>query len=346
MQINSQRSREAIMKALNKKNLLAMTLLTVSGVILASSYSDLMIQSDSFMSEVQVEEIKRLDDVAQRYVASESSVKLPNIINCPVDKDSFSRMKQDIEGKWTLNKYKYLANNQMDEEQIYRTVKLDLLENCDVMVNEDTEQVFSISLLTEAKTMAIFKLFNEGYEVLELKKIKEQSEKSLVTKEKVSVAQKEEVAKEKKDEQFEANLVLESANTPDGYLKSNLVRGTFEVFEGYLNIDATVNFDTNKERVISIQDAEVNGGTFVVGDEQNPTVGIITANGNKSSYTVRFSTGEYKGIILNFTTEEKLDEILSQVEESEEQLALKAEINERPTEQTMTKVAKGRGFAF
>lgn len=342
MQINSQRSREAIMKALNKKNLLALSLLTVSGVILASSYSDFMMQSNAFMSEVQVEEVKRLDDVAERYVASESSITLPNVINCPVNRELFNNMKKDIEGKWTLNKYKYLAHNQMDEENIYRTVKLNLLETCEVMVNEDPEQVFSISLLTEAKTMAVFKLFNEGYEVLELKKLKEE----VVQKVEEVQQEEKEVAQEKKEENFEASLVLESANTPDGYLKSNLVRGTFEVFEGYLNIDAIVNFDTNKERAIVVADAEVKGGTFVFGDEENPTVGIITANGNKSSYTVRFSTGMYKGIVLNFTTEEKLDKMIRAVEESSEQLALKAEINERPTEETMTRVAKGRGFAF
>lgn len=331
------------MGTLNKKNLLAFSLLTISGVILASSYSDFMVQSNSFMSEVQVEDITRLDEVTERYVASETKQQLPKIVSCPTESNAFTSMRSDIEGKWTLNKYKYLANNQMDEEKIYKTVKLTMNENCEVMVNDDSEQVFNISFKSQANTMAIFKVFNEGYEVLELQKNIEVDKSVAFEASTNGPSNTEQVVEEVEKEEFFAELVLESANTPDGHLKSNLVRGTFESADGYLNIDAVVNFDTTKEKEIRISDAELNGNAFVAGDEENPIVGVITANGNKTSYTVRFSTGEYKGITLNFTTEEKLEEVEYIAEDQEE---LKKEINERPTNDEMVTVAQGRGFAF
>jgi hypothetical protein len=347
MHLILQRVREDTMSALNKKNLLVASILTISGVILASSYSDLTMQSTEFMAESTIESsIQRLDEVQERYVASEKQIELPKIVSCPVNRDDFIRMKQDIDGKWMLNKYKYLANNQMDERPFYRKVKLTLLDNCEVMVNDDDEQIFNISFLSEAYTMAVFKLFNEGYEVLELKKVQLVSNNIMANQESASVdsSETEEVVEQ---EQLNIELALESANTSDGHLKSNLVRGTLEIADGYLNIDAVINFDTNKEKEIRISDAELNGNAFVVNDDENPLVGIITANGNKTSYTIRFSTGEYKGITLNFTTEDSIEEKLEAENfELAKQEELKEEINERPTDGEMVTVAQGRGFAF
>ncbi len=333
------------MKTLNRKHLLGISLLALSGIILASSYSDFMIQSDAFMSEVQVDEVKRLDEVNERYVASEQQVPSPSIVTCPTDVSRLAAMKGEIEGKWTLNKYKYLANNHMDEEEIYKTVKLSMSSDCEVTVNDDEEQVFNISFLSTAHTMALFKLYGDGHEVLELKKLKEVKTK-LVAVAAVSNEVEDNELIEPEKVAFEINLLLESANTPDGHLKSNLVKGSFEVADGYLNIDAVVNFDTSKEREIVISDAEMNGNAFVTGDEDSPDVGIMTANGNKTSYTVRFSTGQYKGITLNFTSEERLDEVIERDNAALEQLELKKEIDERPAEEEMVKVAEGRGFAF
>jgi hypothetical protein len=104
MHLILQRVREDTMSALNKKNLLVASILTISGVILASSYSDLTMQSTEFMAEAPLESsIQRLDEVQERYVASEKQVELPKIVSCPVDTDAFSKMKQDIDGKWILN---------------------------------------------------------------------------------------------------------------------------------------------------------------------------------------------------------------------------------------------------
>ncbi len=347
------------MKTLKRKNILVIALLLLSGVILASSYSDMMIQSDAFMSEFHVDEIRRLDEVVERYVASEDEdeIKLPNVAHCPVDTIIFDAMKENVEGRWMLNKYKYLYGNEMEEEQMYKIVELTMNDNCEVMVNHDSEQIFNISLLVDGKTMALFKPYGEGYEVLELEKIKVKKvvnhNVELMSYTNNNVEESNNDVPEKEETRLEVSLVLESANTPKGYLKASLVKGTLDISEGYLNVDAVINFDTDKEQEVIISDAEINGNAFLVGDGNEATVGVITANGNNSSYTIHFSTGEYKGISLNFVTEEKLESILEQEEAAKaQQEALKRKqqkkenSGEEVEEEEMVTVAQSRGFAF
>ena len=359
------------MKFLSKKYLLMAVFMGASSFILASSYFDMQLQSTAFMNEVEIESIQRLDDITERYVASEEIVESsPKVISCPdVETPDFLELKENVIGMWEIHKFKELKNNHMNEEEFDAEVKIEMSKNCQVMVNEDSNQVFEISFLSESKTMAIFKLFNSGYQILELKKIHE------VMNDKISVS-KVEVASEEKAEKLEVlevsehiELALFSAKTNKGMLDFEQVEGSLEIIDGVVTLEATLNYKNGNVEKITVSDGEKSGNSFIADDENDPenkVVAMVQGSVESQKYAIRFVSPGLKGVVLDFASDEKIEEARYAKEEREmfqdelinEKVENKKEDNEEVVlddneeeeesedREVMREVAQERGFEF
>jgi hypothetical protein len=166
------------MKRLNwSPKVLAALLGLGSLVVFAVTLSDLRLHSDSFMDAVKIEvptETGRIE--TQCFVASSEKSDLPAVQYLPFNSTS----EELINGKWEIRRI-----TQADETVIYDktgayedrngsfVVDFLLVATSEVMVDNDYNQVFKISLITGYDTIALFKVMEDGYEILEAKRLPE-----------------------------------------------------------------------------------------------------------------------------------------------------------------------------
>jgi hypothetical protein len=313
--------------------------LTVGSVLVGvKAVKDANFNSNEFMNEAQVQVVKRLDDQqVVRHVASES-VARPAVQYLPLN-DSNSK---SIDGEWEIRRIQNENNEVVFEagrDEEIDNMEFKLIGTSLVRVGVEEPMTLRISYLDESgKTIALFRQFGKGYEIIEAVR-----RNTVVPNE---VARTTEVAQENIEESVEENntgvivegvqdLILERALHPTK--DPNILRGE-EVITGTVVVSSekieefnvVIGIGKNYEMPLAFIDGgEIKaGGQFAAQTEAGEVTGLITNNG-KDGYRIRFATGPLQGAMLNFVTEEKLEQMNEQEEEAQlakqEALELNAE---------------------
>ena len=288
-------------KALAKTFILGIGL--VSLVAVAETYYDQKFYTADFMDEVQEVRFNIPEEKENRIVASFEK-KLPLIQEVPLS------MANLVDGKWQITKViDDLGETTYDSTKMRRNgaviVDAKLISLSTVRINDDIEQTYKVSLLTQSGTLALFKEFGDGYEIVQAIRVNETSvEQQQTPKEEEKVVEK----KERYD--IQEDLFLVSALDPKknrNVLRSNDLEGYAYLRNGELileNIRLHVG-TKNQTEVLSTEARVKEHGTF---NDERGTQGIVT-NISNDEIKVRFSTGPLAGSMLNFVTYDKKSQI-------------------------------------
>ena len=304
-----------------------LTLKTLTGFLTASSVligvkavRDANFNSTQFMSENKVQVVKRLDDEkVVRHVASESATR-PAVQYLPLNE-----LNSDIiNGEWEIRRIQdenseVVFNANASDSKV--EMNFELIGTSLVKIGEEEPMILRVSYLDESgRTIALFRQFGKGYEIIEaIKKVETRNANIAVAREEV----KEEIVQENTTgvviERVQ-DLVLERAlhptKDPNVLRGQNLVSGNIVVSSGRIEeFNVVVGIGKNYEQPLNfINSPEIKAGGQFSGETNNGEVtGIITNNG-KDGFRIRFATGPLQGAMLNFVTTEKMDE-LNRIEE-------------------------------
>ena len=302
-------------KAIIKTFTIGLTI--VSFVAVAETYYDKKFYTASFMDKVEEVRIDIEPSMEKRVVASKErdlplihtlEMKNKNVVN---GEWMITRVSQFFEDKEEVVFDKYNKAQDKDAEVL---VGFNLIEKSTIRINNDYDQTYKISLLTENGTIALFKEFGEGYEVVEARKY-------VATKKKETIVESS-VENEKKNKfDIRDDLYLVSAVDPKrdkNLLKGRKVEGYAYLKSGVLILEGVQLHigSQNQTESISTEMRVKAHGTF---NDQNGSQGIVTLT-SKQEIKVRFSTGPLAGALLNFATYDKKQEIEQKYEESQKQV--------------------------
>lgn len=315
----------------------------IAGVVLAGTYADLKLKSNAFMFEDKIDIVSFRPEEADRFVASRvHEFNQPAVTYLGVN----AKNKKKINGRWEVTRVLdtkgdpiYDSYNNAEDRKSIIVVNMELISTSTVALDKDPNQVFKISLLTDKNTIALFKVINGGYEILEAKKIIPRPKfKSLARNKKPELVAPKRVAEKKSEKKGvrikDVDLLLESALNPlqsRNILNVTQVNGSLSIFDGSIqDFSASLNTGSNNEVNLDFSFAEIrDGGQFEADISGELATGIITNNG-ENSFKVRFATGPFQGAILTFVTQEKYDqtqEKFANFEEKRQEQMRKAEQN-------------------
>jgi hypothetical protein len=290
----------------------------IGSAVLAGTYADLRLKSNAFMFENKIDIVSFTPEQTKRIVASRvHDYNLAAVSYLGVNKENKSR----INGKWEVtrvldtkgNAIYDSYKNKSDRKSIV-IVKMEMVSTSTVVLDKDKDQTFKISLLTKKNTIALFKVVNGGYEILEAKKLIELPKLKRPTLASTSKPVPEVRNQKEKKKGIRINdmdLLLESALNPlqsRNVLNITQVNGNLSIFDGSIqDFSASLNSGSNKEVNLDFSFAEIkDGGQFKTEISGQVATGIISNNG-ESSYKVRFATGPLQGAILTFVSRDKYE---------------------------------------
>ena len=309
------------------KKFILSVLFAGSVVITGGIYQTTEIADTSFMNDNEIQFSKRFDD--SRYVASaESELEKPKFAVRYLPKNQ--KNMQLIAGKWIVTRIEghdevevYNAKNEVREI----IVDMELVATSQVLVNNDKKYQFDISFLHEsAKTIALFRSYNDGYEILEARrmvpaeiaqeKAVSEIESSDLEKRKSTVQRSEATSEELILERalipsLDPNIIIfkeESANTAS--ISTRLVESLSVTVE---KNGKSISFD-------ELAGAEIgDGGSILLPDDNGDMVpaGLVTNNG-KDGLRVRLTKKGYEGVMLSFVTSDEFGRIKDEEREVEE----------------------------
>lgn len=280
----------------------------VSLIAVAETYYDQKFYTASFIDQVQEVNFKLPSKAENRIVASKEK-KLPIVQEVTLDNASL------IDGDWKITKViNDLGDVTYDSEKDFSkdavVVEMKLISISTVRIDNDLEQTFKVSYLTENGTIALFKEFGEGYEIVQAirynKPVKKEVKKAVTASEETS---QKEVTPGQKFHIDEA-LTLLSAIDPKktrSALRGNLVQGNAYLNNGELILEGVaIHLETPQQTEMVSTEVRLKGhGAF---NDDNGIAGVVT-NVTKNEIKVRFSTGPLAGVMLNFVTDQKKSEI-------------------------------------
>ncbi|WP_127715580.1 hypothetical protein [Halobacteriovorax sp. HLS] len=297
--------------------------LTATTVVVGiKGVQDANFNSNEFMNQTKVEIVQRLDDQdVVRYVASTEAAR-PAVQYLPINDQNSSI----INGEWEVRRIQNENNEvvfEANSSEEYVPMNFNLIGTSLVKISGEEEMNFRVSYLDESgRTIALFRQFGKGYEILEAVRVVKAVEKK---SEVIAQATVKEEVKESKNGVLISevqDLVIESALHP--VKDPNILRG--EVVSGNIVVDTNlieelnvvVGIGKNYEQPLSfLGGAEIKaGGQFSAETNHGEVTGIITNNG-KDGFRIRFATGPLQGAMLNFVSEAKLDQMAAQLEESQ-----------------------------
>ncbi|WP_372652563.1 hypothetical protein [Halobacteriovorax sp.] len=303
-----------------------LTLKTLTGFLTASSVlvgvkavRDANFNSNEFMNKNTVQVVKRLDDQkVVRHVASESA-KRPAVQYLPLNKLNSSI----IDGEWEIRRIQDENSNVVfnaNESENKVEMDFELVGTSLVKVGEEEPMVLRVSYLDESgRTIALFRQYGKGYEIIEAVKKIEVQEVARVER----FEETEEVSEEnttgvviERVQDLMLERALHPTKDPNVLRGESIVSGNIVVSTGRIEeFNVVVGIGKNYEQPLSfINSPEIKaGGQFSGETNSGEVTGIITNNG-KDGYRIRFATGPLQGAMLNFVTAEKMDE-LNRIEE-------------------------------
>ena len=322
------------MKVLTSKKgmIIALSLATV---VIAGTIKDINSRS------VNIGPFENIESVSiERSVASKEQVKKPRIAIMKVRMDEAFK----IDGEWEITRIVGADKNVTydkinNHEDANKTIKvpLKLVKTSNVMVNNDPELVYKVSLLSSFGTIAIYKTINGGQEILEAKRVKKL--KKIKTTATALVNGEVELVLERALNQAKSNKILTGSEI---FGEMTLTKKSIEG----LSVSLT---NTNGEvQNIEIASAQLmDGGSFKadVGDEE--ASGVIFNNG-KNGYRLSFVTGPLAGAMLNFVTKDLIDEMQDKANEINDDYVsndvVMAEIAEKATIEERVEIASNDNY--
>lgn len=238
------------------------------------------------------------------YVSEDIERNLASVVQTQGAKSLYLELneinKRKINGEWQVVRHvknsKVVFDSSKGDGSI--NAKFELINTSTVMVGGDKDQIFQVSIL-EGKKIALFKRLQNGYEILEARKI--------------------DVKEELSNSDVEVELTLERVVLPENpgqILKNESIQGsvTFKAKELH-NLTVAVQTIAGVEKNISINFAEIgDAGAFTVDVDGEDVSGIFFNNGN-DGFRMSFVNGPLAGAQLNFMTEEKISERKEEEEE-------------------------------
>lgn len=287
------------MKALTSKKAI-IALLSVSSIVIAGTIRDMKTHSKKLSTEQVVADSL----LADRSVASLEVSKVAQI-NLPMNVENIKKINSSWEIARIVDADKTVAfdkfQNPEDAKKSIK-IKMELIGNGIVRINNDNQQVYHVSILSDFGTIAIFKKIGNGFEILEAKKLQPVTEaKALIVGE-------------------EVDLVLERAlnqTKSSKVLVGDSVSGRVTITNKILNsLSVELKNENGETQSIEIDTADLmDGGTFKAEVNGQEVSGVIFNNG-KDGYRMSFVTGPLAGAMLNFVTKEQFDKIQEQEEEA------------------------------
>ncbi|MEK6625083.1 MAG: hypothetical protein AABY86_08950 [Bdellovibrionota bacterium] len=289
--------------------------------------NDLNFHSRQFMTgQKPLTLAKRIDD-STRQVAS-GHKKEPAIRYMPLNSENYGK----ITGTWQV--YNFI-NTRDEDEAVDIRVKLELIGNGKVELDNDEQQIFWISFYSEQETIAIFKKLKNGFEILEAKKVHAGKANTTIAAVKPEAKQKQKTPEQQDKKGLilsDVELVLEKALLPsvtNVILEGDAVLGKATIREGvlqYVDVRVSANGQTYS---IEIPFAEINdGGQFTADLEGQSVSGILTNNG-QSAFRIRFATGPMAGAILSFITQSEFERLQDLRENTEQPTAPENVVEDR-----------------
>lgn len=335
------------MKALKTTfKFIASVSIIASVVAMAENYYDQKFYSYEVMAEREVPLTIEVDTEFTRNVAS-SEKKFP-IIQEVLMKDAGK-----INGVWNVTRLVddksnvvFDMNNNFADKDGNIEVKMELVSDSTVMINNDEEQVYKISLLTEKGTLTLFKPFGIGYEIVEARfNAKESNREVVKSVKKQEVAQTKEEKRSALQKGFDEDLVLISAlDIKKSREVMNAFKGQIEgrayYNDGYLEIEGVVLHKGSKEETLPLRvSADVKDfGAFNDGEVH----GMVTSV-TETELKITLSTGPIANAMLNFRIQSKFDEERQRLEDEKYEQSLAQE--EKVVEVADAKIEKA-GFEF
>lgn len=277
------------MKVLTSKKAI-IALLSLGSVVLAGTIKDI---NSRTVNRVQAEELAPVE----RSLASDGEASLQRIAIMRVDMAQAFK----INGNWEITRIigadevvTFDKNQNPDDAKKSIVIPMKLVGTSRVMINNDAELVYNISLLSDFGTIAIFKKIGNGFEILEAKMVKAPKEETLEVSDEIK-----KLVLERALNQSKSSKVLEGADAVGEMMLSK------KSIEG-LSISLT---NTNGEvQNIEISSAQLmDGGAFKADLDNEEVSGVIFKNG-EVGYRLSFVTGPLAGAMLNFVTEQEFDE--------------------------------------
>jgi len=302
-------------KATRKAIIIGLTI--ISFVAVAETYYDRKFYTANFMDKVEEVQINIRPTLEKRVVASKEQ-------NLPLVHRIEMKNKALVNGAWMITRVsqfsdetqrvvfdKLNSNTDKDTEVV---VDFNMIEVSTVRINEDVEQTYKVSLLTENGTIALFKEFGNGYEVVEARRINREVKK-------VSPVQDQVQAEKKNKFDIKDDLYLVSAVDPKREKRvdrEGKVEGYAYLKNGELIIEGVqLHIGTqNQTESLSTEMRVKAHGTF---NDEDGNQGIITMT-SKQEIKIRFSTGVLAGALLNFATYNKKQEIEHKYNEGQRQV--------------------------
>jgi len=297
-------------------------LLSVGTIVLAGTFKD---YSSRNVFVENSESIENEIIPVERSIASEIASKVAQM-NLPVDAGNIKK----INGAWEITRkigsdkivsFDKNANSE-DAKQMIQ-IQLDLIGNGIVRVDNKTEQVYRVSLLSDFGTIAIFKQLVDGFEIIEAKRIAVAKDENSV----LVVEQEVELILERAVNQAKSNEVLEGQNAVGQVsLTSKSISG----------LAVELRNSNGESQNIEIDNANLlDGGSFTAEVNGEEVSGVVFNNGSEG-YRISFVTGPIAGSMLNFVTKEQMEKNQEAEEESKNQnIEVNAENAQQPAEQAV-----------
>lgn len=275
------------MKVLTSKKAI-IAILSLGSVVLAGTIKD--INSRTVSRKHALEELP-----VERSLASDVAPSMRIAVMRVEMSEAFK-----VNGKWEITRivgsdevvtYDKLNNPEDSKKNI--VVPLKLVGTSSVMVNNDRDLVYKISLLSDFGTIAIFKKMGNGFEIIEARMIREK-------KAEVAISEEVELVLERALNQSKSSKILSGSDI------SGEMTLTKKSIEG-LSVSLT---NTNGEvQSIDIASAQLlDGGSFKADVDGEEVSGVVFNNG-KDGYRLSFVTGPLAGAMLNFVTAAELEKV-------------------------------------
>jgi hypothetical protein len=280
------------MKALTSKKAI-IAILSVSSIVLAGTIKDIRSHA------VKKAEIDNTEEVlpVERSVASEAVSKVAQIY---LPKNAANEQK--INTVWEISRivgadekvsYDKFANPADAKRSI--KINFELVGTSLVKVNNDSKLVYSVSLLSDFGTIALFKKIGNGFEILEAKRVG-----TAPVNNNLVVTEETELVLERALNQAKSTKVL-TGNDVSGQvtLASKSITG----------LEVELRNENGETQNIQIDHADLlDGGSFKADVNGEEVSGVVFNNG-KDGYRISFVTGPIAGAMLNFTTKEQAEKI-------------------------------------
>lgn len=299
-----------------------LSVIVLSVVVLAGVVHDLKMGSTDFMTSPKVETLQvRLDDQLQRTVASESQQR-PRPAAQFV---AYNRENQKmINKRWQVLRIFKLEGETLYDFERFEDDNLEIIVDVElvgvsmVWLDGDAGLEYDISYVhSSAQSMAIFREYQDSYEVMELRlvneKDKEQAEQVGEEKnEKHQLSEQRHPPRGLEINDYYDLAVLSGLDTsvrPEVLESRELIDGRLQLIEGEIEfLELTVHRGTADEKRLDLQYVKIeDGGVFNAGE----TSGVILNNGEET-FQIRFATGPMAQVQVIFTSYRKLDEARDQ----------------------------------